>query len=100
MQNIFVGNLSATTSEQTLREAFEPFGKVLTVHIVRDRDTDAVRGFAFIEMDTEADAKQAVNEWNGKLMDGQVLRVNEARPKESNHPDEGLNTRSHRQHRY
>ena len=100
MQNIFVGNLSATTSEQTVRDAFEPFGKVLTVHIVRDRDSDATRGFAFVEMDTEAEAKEAVDKLDGKLIDGNVVRVNEARPKESNHPDEGLNTRSHRQHRY
>ena len=100
MQNIFVGNLSATTSEQAVRDAFEPFGKVLTVHIVRDRDSDATRGFAFVEMDTEAEAKEAVDKLDGKLIDGNVVRVNEARPKESNHPDEGLNTRSHRQHRY
>lgn len=100
MQNIFVGNLSLTTSEQTLRDAFEPFGKVLTVHMVKDRDTDAARGFAFVEMEDEASAKQAIEKLDGTLMDDRVVRVNEARPKEVKDPAQSLNTRSHRQHRY
>jgi RNA recognition motif-containing protein len=98
MQNIFVGNLSAKTSEQMLREAFEPFGKVLTVRLVRDRDSDAVRGFAFVEMESEASAKQAIEALDGKLIDDRVVRVNEARPKDLK--GQNLNTRSHRKHRY
>ena len=98
MQNIFVGNLSATTSEQMLRDAFEPFGKVLTVHLVKDRDSDQVRGFAFVEMESDADAKQAIEGLDGKLIDDRVVRVNEARPKDVK--EQNLNTRSHRKHRY
>jgi len=100
MQNIFVGNISATTSEQMLRDAFEPFGKVLTVHIVKDRDTDAVRGFAFVEMESEASAKQAIEGLDGKLIDDRAVRVNEARPKDLQDLGQDLNTRSHRKHRY
>jgi len=81
MKNIFVGNLSFGTTEDTLRSAFEPYGSVDTINIIRDRDTGQPRGFAFVEMSNDAEANNAINGLNGKDLDGRSLNVNEARPK-------------------
>ena len=100
MQNIFVDNLAVDTSEQTLRAAFEAFGQVLTVKVVTDRDTGIPRGFAFIEMSSDAEALAAVDTLNSSTIDGQVVRVNEARPKPKDTKDTGLEMRRHRKHQY
>jgi RNA recognition motif-containing protein len=100
MQNIFVGNLTVNTTEQTLRTAFEAFGHVLTVKVVIDRDTGVPRGFAFIEMSSDAEAHAASAEMNGGTIDGQVVSVNEARPKAKSERDADLAMRRHREHRY
>ena len=81
MKNIFVGNLSFGTTEDTLRSAFEPYGSVDNVNIIRDRDTGQPRGFAFVEMSNDSEANNAINALNGKDIDGRSLNVNEARPK-------------------
>jgi len=81
MKNIFVGNLSFGTTEDTLRAAFEPYGSVDNVNIIRDRDTGQPRGFAFVEMSNDSEANNAINGLNGKDLDGRSLNVNEARPK-------------------
>ena len=90
MQNIFVDNLAVDTSEQMLRAAFEAFGQVLTVKLVRDRDTGVPRGFAFVEMGSDAEAQAAIGALNGSTMVGQVVRVNEARPKPKDSKGSGL----------
>lgn len=77
---LYVGNLAYSTTEDKLREAFEATGKsVSEVHIVMDKDTGRSRGFAFVEMASEADAQAAMAELDGKDIDGRPLRVNEAR---------------------
>ncbi len=81
MKNIFVGNLSFGTTEDTLRAAFEPYGAVDSINIIRDRDTGQPRGFAFVEMANDAEANTAINALNGKDLDGRSINVNEARPK-------------------
>jgi len=81
MKNIFVGNLSFGTTEDSLRSAFEPYGNVDNVNIIRDRDTGQPRGFAFVEMSNDAEANTAINALNGKDLDGRSINVNEARPK-------------------
>jgi cold-inducible RNA-binding protein len=81
MRNIFVGNLSFSVTEQTLRSLFEPFGAVERVNVVTDRDTGQPRGFAFVEMANDADAAKAINALNGRDVEGRTLNVNEARPK-------------------
>ena len=81
MKNIFVGNLSFGTTEDSLRSAFEPYGSVDNVNIIRDRDTGQPRGFAFVEMSNDSEANTAINALNGKDLDGRSLNVNEARPK-------------------
>lgn len=100
MQNIFVGNLAVNTSEQTLRTQFEAFGHVQSVNVVTDRDTGVPRGFAFIEMSSDAEAQAAIAGLNGSMIDGQVVNVNEARPKAKPSKNADLETRRHREHRY
>jgi cold-inducible RNA-binding protein len=80
--NIYVGNLSHGTSEQTLREAFEKYGQVGSVSIIMDRETGQSRGFAFVEMPDSAEAQQAITAIGGSNLDGRKLNVSEARPRE------------------
>ena len=81
MKNIFVGNLSFGTTEDTVRSMFESYGSVDRVNIVTDRDTGQARGFAFVEMSVDAEGNAAISGLNGKDVDGRTLNVNEARPK-------------------
>ncbi len=100
MYNIFVGNLSPTTSEHSLRTLFEPFGHVQSVTVVTDRDSGGPRGFAFVEMRNEAEANQAINAIDGTVVDDHRLEVNEARAKENKDTPIDGEMRSHRKHRY
>jgi cold-inducible RNA-binding protein len=81
MKNIFVGNLSFGATEDAVRSLFEAYGTVDRVSIVTDRDTGQARGFGFVEMSVNADADRAINELNGRELDGRAMNVNEARPK-------------------
>jgi cold-inducible RNA-binding protein len=81
MKNIFVGNLSFGTTEDTLRSMFDTYGTVDRVNIVTDRDTGQARGFAFVEMGIDAEGNAAISGLNGRDVDGRALNVNEARPK-------------------
>ena len=100
MQNIFVGNLAVNTTEQTLRTAFEAFGQVLTVKLVNDRDSGVPRGFAFVEMSSDDEAQAAIAGLNGSTVDGQIIVVNEARPKTEGGSTDDLEMRRHRDHKY
>ena len=100
MQNVFVGNISATTTEHDIRAMFEPYGQVLTVKVVTDRDSGTPRGFAFVEMSSDADAKKAISALDGTIHDEHRLRVNEARPKDTDGKSFEEGMRSHRRHRY
>ena len=81
MKNIFVGNLSFNASEGAIRAMFEEFGTVGRVTIATDRDTGQQRGFAFVEMNVDAEAQRAIEGLSGKELNGRALTVNEARPK-------------------
>lgn len=81
MKNIFVGNLSFGTTEDSLRSMFQSYGTVDRVNIVTDRDSGQPRGFAFIEMSVDSEGENAINALNGTDLDGRSLNVNEARPK-------------------
>jgi RNA recognition motif-containing protein len=81
--NIYVGNLSHSSTEDGLRQLFEQFGAVSTVKIIQDKFTGASRGFAFVEMPNAEEAKQAIENTNGMEFEGRNLRVNEARPVEA-----------------
>ena len=77
--NIYVGNLSFDVSEDELRQAFESFGQVESAQIIKDRRTNRSRGFGFVEMPVEDEAKAAIKELNGKDLKGRELSVNESR---------------------
>ena len=79
--NIYVGNLSYSTDNDSLRAAFEAFGDVRSASVIMDRDTGRSRGFGFVEMDDEDKAKAAIEGMNGTELDGRNLTVNEARPR-------------------
>ena len=81
MKNLFVGNMSFSTSESDLRALFEPFGQVSRLHVAVDRETGRARGFAFVEMANDEDAVKAIAALDGKEVGGRNLKVNEARPK-------------------
>ena len=81
MKNIFVGNLSFGSTEDTVRSLFEAYGTVERVNLVSDRDTGQARGFGFVEMTNNAEADRAIAELNGRELEGRALNVNEARPK-------------------
>jgi RNA recognition motif-containing protein len=82
MTNIFVGNLSYQTTQEELEALFAAYGTVERVNVVRDRDTGQPRGFAFVEMSDADAAAKAINELNGRDMNGRSLNVNVARPRE------------------
>jgi cold-inducible RNA-binding protein len=81
VKNIYVGNLDFGTTEDQLRTAFEPYGVVDKVTLVRDRATGQPRGFAFVEMQNDAEGEKAIAALNGSNLGGRNLNVNEARPK-------------------
>jgi cold-inducible RNA-binding protein len=79
---LYVGNLSFNTTETDLQDLFAQAGPVNEVVLMQDKFTGKSRGFAFVTMSTDADAQTAVNQFNGKSVDGRPLTVNEARPRE------------------
>ena len=81
--NIYVGNLSHQTTEDDLRQAFEAFGQVESVNIIKDRFSGESRGFGFVEIPSKQEAQKAIEEMNGKDLMGRAVNVNEARPKTS-----------------
>ena len=79
---IYVGNLSYTTNEEDIRTAFSPFGAIDSVDVIMDRNTGRSKGFGFVEMNVDTEAKAAIDALNGKDLDGRSLNVNVAKPRE------------------
>jgi len=79
---LYVGNLSYDTTEDGLRAKFAEFGTVVSVEMIKDRDTGRMKGFAFITMSTQEEAENAIKMLNGKMLDNRELKVNIARPRE------------------
>jgi len=78
---LYVGNLPYDTGEQDLQSLFSGAGTVESVNVIRDQATGRARGFAFVEMSTDADAQNAISTLNNYQLGGRNLTVNEARPK-------------------
>ena len=87
--NIYVGNLSNQTTEDDLRQAFEVFGQVESVNIIKDRFSGESRGFGFVEIPSKQEAQKPIEEMNGKDLMGRAVNVNEARPKTSRRDSKG-----------
>jgi RNA recognition motif-containing protein len=79
---LYVGNLSFNTSTQDLETMFGESGTVQSTNIIEDHETGRSRGFGFVEMSSDAEAKAAIAALDGKEIDGRNLKVNEAKPRE------------------
>ncbi len=79
--NIYIGNLPYDVKDDELRQGFESYGQVFSVNVVKDRFSGRSKGFAFIEMSDEDEAKAAIDGLNGTTMNGREIKVNKARPK-------------------
>lgn len=93
MENkLYVGNLSFDTTEDGLRNKFAEAGTVVTVDMIKDRDTGRMKGFAFVTMTNQEEAENAIRMLNGKMLDNREIKVNLARPREER-PRRSFNTR-------
>ena len=86
---LYVGNLSYNTTEDQLREAFAAVGEVESVALITDKHSGQSKGFAFVEMAKGDEAKTAIEQLDGKEMDGRTIKVSEARPREDRGPGRG-----------
>ncbi|MBV7334221.1 RNA-binding protein [Chloroflexi bacterium TSY] len=87
--NIYVGNISFDSNEDSLRAAFGAYGEVTSVNIITDRETGRSRGFGFVEMASSAYAQKAIEGLNGTELDGRTVKVNEAKPRRDNRGGSG-----------
>ena len=87
--NIYVGNLSYEVTEEDLLKAFEAFGHIESVKIIKDNYSGRSKGFGFVEMPNNADAQSAINGLNDKEFKGRTLKVNTARPRTENRGGRG-----------
>ena len=79
---LYVGNLAYSVRDDSLQQAFAPFGTVTSAKVMMDRDTGRSKGFGFVEMGSDAEAQAAIDGMNGQALDGRAVVVNEARPRE------------------
>ena len=80
-KKLYVGNLSYVTSSDTLTDLFGAIGEVVSVNVITDRMTGQSKGFAFVEMAENSEAQTAIDQLNGRQLDGRSIKVAEARPK-------------------
>ena len=98
-KKIYVGNLSYDATEEQVSELFAPYGKVDSIAMINDRDTGRFRGFSFVEMEDSA-ANAAIKALNDTEVDGRMLRVNEARPREERGGGKWNNNKSRNKNKY
>ncbi len=87
--NIYVGNLSHDATEEDVRQAFEAFGEVSTINLIKDKFSGESRGFGFVEMPAKSEADAAITGLNGQEIKGRAVNVNEARPRAEGHRSGG-----------
>ena len=80
-KNLYVGNLSYKITDDDLRSNFSEAGEIASSSIIKDKFTGQSKGFGFVEMKTEEGAAEAIKKFNGGMLDGKAITVNEARPK-------------------
>lgn len=83
---LYIGGLSYSTTNESLRDAFAQAGTVTSATVIMDKMTGRSRGFGFVEMGGDAEAQAAIQMWDGKELDGRRIKVNEARPMEDRPP--------------
>ena len=88
--NIYVGNLPKNTNSDSLRQAFEVYGEVSSVNLIKDRYTQELRGFAFVEMPAKKEGQDAIENLNGGEIDGRNIVVSEAKPRKEFNNNRGF----------
>jgi len=81
-KKLYVGSLSYNTTEDSLKDLFSKAGTVASANVIMDRMSGRSKGFGFVEMSSEEEAKKAIEMFNGKELDGRNIRVDEAKPME------------------
>ncbi len=79
---IYIGNLAYTVTEDDLRDAFSEFGEVETASIINDKFSGRSKGFGFVDMPNDSEAREAIEAMNNKDLNGRTIKVNEAKPRE------------------
>ena len=80
--NIYIGNLAYTVTEDDLRDAFSEFGQVDSASIINDKFSGRSKGFGFVDMPNDSEAREAIESMNEKDLNGRTIKVNEAKPRE------------------
>jgi len=93
MRKIYVGNIAFNATEQDLRDFFSEYGEIESLKIMKDNFTERSKGFGFIEMVDENDAKKSISSLNGKSFMGKTLKVSEARPQRPQQKRRGFDDR-------
>lgn len=83
--NIYIGNIPRETSESAIREEFEKFGEVTSVSLIKDKFTNTLKGFGFVEMPKKDEAEKAIQSLDGQMFNGRPLTVNPAKPRTESH---------------
>lgn len=89
MANLFIGSLAYATTDESLEAFFATIGPVKSARVITDRDTNRSKGFGFVEFEDEANNQKALDELNGKELDGRAINVTVARPREDRPRDGG-----------
>ncbi len=89
MANLFIGSLAYATTDESLEAFFATVGPVKSARVITDRDTNRSKGFGFVEFEDEANNQKAIDELNGKELDGRAINVTVARPREDKPRDSG-----------
>ncbi|MDR2918275.1 MAG: RNA-binding protein [Tannerella sp.] len=92
--NIYISSLSFNVNDEDLRDVFSDYGEVASAKVITDKFTGRSKGFGFVEMPNDDDAKNAIKELNGAQYDGRTINVNEARPREDKPRTNNNNRRS------
>lgn len=88
-QNLFIGSLAYATTDDTLKAFFEQIGPVVSARVITDRESGRSKGFGFVEFENDDDNQKAVDQLNGKELDGREINVSLARPKEDRPSNDG-----------
>ncbi len=91
--NFYITNLAYGTTENTLRGLFEPFGEIENVKIVKDRFSGRSKGFGFVEMPDNSDADKAIKALNGKMLEGKMIKIQQAEPESKKKKKSGKKNR-------
>ncbi len=90
-QNLFIGSLAYATNDDSLKAHFEQIGPVASARVITDRESGRSKGFGFVEFENDEDNQKAIDQLNGKELDGRPINVGLARPKEDRPANAGGN---------